>query len=172
MYSQRTRRAMLATSGAEPILELIEITHPDLAEPARFVNDTENVQFEGHTFYATAFRVVRPDDVDQQTPQARLSVDNIGRELTQWLEYSNGGKGARCRFLTALRSNLEPYSVGYFAQDYTQPVSGLPDYDMTLDLSGISITNTEVSGVLSFKNTLDQPAVAVRYDPFTSPGMW
>ena len=94
-----------------------------------------------------------PDDQDEQVPSARLAVDNIGRELTQWLEVSQGGAGAKCRLILLLRStpaNLE--------------------FDMTMDLTGLAITNYRVSGDLGFKNTLMQSAVTVRYDPTTSPG--
>lgn len=152
-YTNQGLRVLNATSADEPLLEMIEITHPDLAIPARFVNDTIDLVSNGNTFFATSFRLARPDDVDQQTPTAKLSVDNIGRELTQWLEVSNGGKGARCRILAVLRSDPNTYQ-----------------FDMTLDLSGISITNMEVASTLGFQHTLMQPAVAVRYDPFSAPG--
>lgn len=152
-YTDKAKRALNATSAEEPVLELIEITHPDLAVPARFVNDTQDITCQGNLFYATAFRLTRPDDVDQQTPTAKLAVDNIGRELTQWLEVSNGGKKAKCRVLAVLRSEPDVFQ-----------------YDMTLDLTGISITNLEVSGSLGFQNSLMLPAVAVRYDPITAPG--
>ena len=154
-YTNQGRRVLNATSADEPLLELIEITHPDLAAPARFVNDTVEITSNGALFNATSFRLTRPDDVDQQTPTARLSVDNVGRELTQWLEVSNGGKGARCRILAVLRSDPDVHQ-----------------FDMTLDLSGISINNMEVSSTLGFQNTLMQPAVAVRYDTITAPGMF
>lgn len=154
-YTNKAKRALNATSAEEPVLELIEITHPDLAVPARFVNDTQDITSNGALFYATSFRLTKPDDVDQQTPTAKLSVDNIGRELTQWLEVSNGGKGARCRIMVVLRS--EP---------------NILQFDMTLDLTGLSINNMEVSGALGFQNTLMQPAVTVRYDPLSSPGLW
>jgi len=154
-YTNKAKRALNATSAEEPVLELIEITHPDLAVPARFVNDTQNITCQGNLFYATQFRLTRPDDVDQQTPQATLAVDNIGRELTQWLEVSNGGKGAKCRIMAVLRSEPD-----------------IRQFDMILDLTGISINNLEVSGILGFQNTLMQPAVTVRYDPLTSPGLY
>ncbi|NYT38866.1 DUF1833 domain-containing protein [Allopusillimonas soli] len=171
-YSKAGRRNLLATSADEPLLQLIEITHPDLAEPARFVNDNENIVVEGHTFFATAFTLIKPDDVDQQTPKAQLSVDNVGRELTQWLEYSNGGKGARCRILAVLRSSNEEYATDYFAQDYTLASNPDIEFDMTLDLSGIHINNAQVSSDLGFQNTLMQPAVTMRFDPLTTPGAY
>lgn len=154
-YTNKARRNLLATSAEEPILELLEITHKDLAVPIRVVNDVENITVLGNEYIACPFTLTRPDDVDQQTPTAKLSVDNIGRELTQWLEFSNGGKGARCRIMAVLRS--EPNVL---------------QFDMTLDLAGLSIDNLTVSGQLGFQNTLMQPAVTVRYDPLTSPGVW
>lgn len=151
--STAAARNIMATSADEPLLAAIEITHPELEVPARFVNDTKDITIEGNTFFACRFDLTLPDDQDQKVPQARLEVDNIGRELTQWLEQSQGGKGAKCRMLMVLRSNPENL-----------------EFDMTLDLTGLEITNFRVSGDLGFKNTLMQSAVAVRYDPTTSPG--
>ena len=154
-YSPQGRRNLLATSADEPILVALEITHPELNVPIRVVNNTENVTIQGNEFIACPFQLTLPDDVDQQVPKARLSVDNIGRELTQWLEMSNGGKGAKCRILMVLPS--EPDII---------------EYEMTMDLTGLSIDNLAVSGDLGFQETLNQPAVATRYDPITAPGLW
>ena len=154
-YSPAARRNLLATSADEPFLVAIEITHPDLSIPARFVNDSQNIEIDGDEYFATAFNLVLPDDQQDRVPQARLEVDNIGRELTQWLEVSQGGKGARCRILQVLRS--EPDVI---------------EFDMTLDLSELVINNMVVSGQLGFQNTLMQSAVTVRYDPSTAPGLW
>lgn len=154
-YSSEARQNLLATSADEPFLVAIEIIHPDLAIPARFVNDSQNIFIQGNEFFATAFRVALPDDKNQQLPQARLEVDNVGRELTQWLEFSRGGKGARCRIIQVLRSDPD-----------------LIEFDMSMDLTGLVIDNMTVSGVLGFQNTLGQTAVAIRFDPLTSPGLW
>lgn len=154
-YSPAASRNLLATSADEPFLVLLEISHPDLDEPIRVVNDTQDVTVESNLYLACAFRLTLPDDIDGQVPRAQLEVDNIGRELTQWLEYSQGGKGAKCRILQILRS--EPDVI---------------EFDMTLDLSGLSIDNLAVRGTLGFVNTLDQPAVKVRFDPISAPGVF
>lgn len=154
-YSPAARRNLLSTSADEPMIILAEITHADLEVPIRVANDVENITVEGNEFIACPFSLTKPDDVDQQTPSAQISVDNIGRELTQWLEYSRGGKGAKLRMMAVLRSSPE-----------------VLEFDMTMDLTGLSINNLTVDGNLGYKDTLMQPAVAVRYDPITSPGMW
>lgn len=153
--SSAAARNVLATSADEPLLAAIEITHPGLEVPARFVNDTLDILIEGNTFFACRFDLTLPDDQDEQVPQARLEVDNIGRDLTQWLEQSQGGAGAKCRIIMVLRS--APSNI---------------EFDMTLDLTGLEITNFRVTGVLGFKNTLMQSAVTVRFDPSTTPGVF
>lgn len=154
-YSAKARRNLLATSADEPFLVALEIIHPDLAVPVRVVNNTESVTIQGNEFIACPFQLTLPEDVDRQVPKAKLSVDNIGRELTQWLEVSGGGKGAKCRILQVVPSSPD-----------------IIEYDMTLDLTGLSIDNMAVSGDLGFQETLNQSAVAIRYDPISSPALW
>lgn len=152
-YTSAGRRNLLATSADEPFLVLLEITHPELDVPVRVVNDTVNLTTRGNEYIACPFQITLPDDVAEQVPKATLSVDNIGRELTQWLEYSRGGKGAKCRIIQCLRSDPDVF-----------------EYDMTLDMTSMSIDNQQVTSDLGFQNTLMLPAVAVRYDPKSTPG--
>lgn len=154
-YTPAGRRNLLATSADEPFLVLLEITHPDLEVPVRVVNDTVNFTARGNEYIACPFQITWPDDVDQQQPKGQLQVDNIGRELTQWLEYSNGGRGARCRLIMALRSDPDVF-----------------EYDITTDMTDISIDNLAVTATLGYQNTMSLPAVALRFDPFTAPGLW
>lgn len=154
-YSVPARRNLLATTPSDPFLVLLEISHPDLIIPIRVVNNTVNFTSQGNEFIAIPFEITLPDSKDQQVPKARLTVDNIGRELTQWLEVSQGGKGAKCRIMQVLAS--DPDTI---------------EFDMTMDLTGLSINNSIVSGELGFRDTLNQSAVSVRYEPRTAPGLW
>jgi hypothetical protein len=151
--STKARQNVLATSADEPLLILLEITHPELSIPVRIVNNTEKITSNGNEFIPCPFDFTMPDDAGDQLPQAKLSIDNIGRELTQWLEYSNGGTGAQCRAMVVLPS--EPNNR---------------QLDITMDMSGISITNTKVTATLGYGNSYGLPAVAVRYDPTSTPG--
>jgi hypothetical protein len=88
-------------------------------------------------------------------PQAQLEVDNIGRNLTQWLEFSRGGQGARCRIMQVLRS--DPDNI---------------EFDMTLDLTNRKITNETVSGSLGFENMLNRTGTIPTFTPQNAPGLW
>ncbi|RXZ42716.1 DUF1833 family protein [Crenobacter cavernae] len=154
-YSRAARENLNATSADEPLLMALEITHPDLAEPVRVVSDTQGITLEGHEFVACPFRCTLPDDMDTRQPRARLEVDNVGRELTQWLDDSRGGQGAKCRMIQVLRSSPE-----------------VIEFDLTLDLSNLVINQSVVSGELGFVDTLNRPAVNLQYRPETAPGLF
>lgn len=190
-YSSAEVQNLYGTAAAEPLLSFLEITHPDLSVPVRVVADTQDITVTENvggaavekSFIACPFKLALPDDVDQQMPTALLTVDNIGRDLTTWLEFSRGGAGAKCRVTQALRSavadvnaaDFGPYASGYFASsDY---VSGADistwrtwGYDLTLDMSGMKIDNLHVTATLGFESTLGQASVTVRFDPVTAPG--
>lgn len=154
-YTSAARQNLLATSADEPFLILLEITHSALATPIRVVNDVQDIVVGGNNFIAMPFRVTLPDDVKGQIPQATLEVDNIGRELTQWLEVSGGGQGAKCKIMQVMRSDTSTI-----------------EFSITLDLTNLSITNEIVSGQLGFVNTLGQVSTTVTFTPTTAPGLW
>lgn len=154
-YTSAAKQNLLATSADEPFLVLLEITHTDLAAPIRVVNDVQNIVVDGDTYIAMPFRVTLPDDVKGQIPQATLEVDNIGRELTQWLEVSGGGQGAKCKIMQVMRS--DPNTI---------------EFEIELDLTNLSITNEIVSGQLGFVNTLGRVSTVPNFTPSTAPGLW
>jgi hypothetical protein len=154
-YSASARQNLLATSADEPFLVLLEITHADLVVPVRVVNDTQNLTSNASEFIACPFDITLPDDVSGQVPQAKLEIDNIGRDLTQWLEYSRGGQGAICRIMQVMRS--DPNVI---------------EFDMTLDLMNMVITNETVTGILGFQNMLNRTGTVTTFTPQTAPGLW
>ncbi|WP_081550329.1 DUF1833 family protein [Chromobacterium haemolyticum] len=153
--SQAARENINATSAAEPLLMLLEISHEDLAEPARVVNDSVPITVEGHVFVACSFSFQLPEESEGQVPQAQLAIDNVGRELTKWIDVSQGGAGSQCRVIQVLRS---------------QPK--VLEYDITLDLSNVAMTPLQITATLGYVDFLNQPAVALHYRPETAPGVF
>lgn len=154
-FSIRARQNILATSAKEAMICLLDITHPDLVETIRVAANTEDFGSRGLLYKACPFEITLPDDIEGQIPKATLAVDNVGQELTQWLEFSRGGQGARCRIMMVAR--------------------GTPDileFDMTLDMTGMKIDNQKVTAQLGFVNTLGRSAVALTFTPLTAPGLW
>lgn len=110
---------------------------------------------EGNQYRAMAFRGAMPDDKPRQMPRARLEIDNVGRELTQWVEASAGGKDATVRILQVLRS-----------------APAVIEWEITVDMRNMRMNAQVIGAELGFDNTLGKPAVALRFDPQTAPGLF
>ncbi len=154
-YSNKLRETINSTSAQETPLLLLEIDHPDLAAPIRIVNDNQDLVHLGNTFTAMAFRATLPEDIEEGMPRARLSIDNVGKEMVAWLEASGGGQGATVRMMQVLRS--APDTI---------------EWEVTMDLTNLSMTSLEISGTLSFDDLLNKPGVTVTYRPETAPGLF
>lgn len=143
--STRFKAAANALDGAAPLI-LLEIIHPSLPQPVRVVNDVQDVASKGNVYTACPFRVAFPDDSDGKYPEAKLQIDNIGRELTYWLENSQGGAGAQCRLIQILRDYPDDWEADYL-----------------LDMRSIGVDQLVVTASLSYKNVFDLPAVGIQY---------
>jgi len=154
-YSQTYQRTINAVSAAQSPLLALEITHEDLAQPIRVVNDVEDLVSNGETFVAMAFRAELPSDLEEGQARARLVVDNVGKEMVGWLEASNGGRGARCRIMQLLRS--DPDTI---------------EWEISMDLSNLVVSPLTVSGTLSFEDLLNRPGIPMLYRPEAAPGLF
>lgn len=154
-YSNRFKELVNATSAGEAPLLLLEISHPGLTQPARVVNDAQDIIVQGQRYVALGFQAVLPDDLEEGLPRATLVMDNVGRELTQWIESSQGGRGAQVRMLQVLRN--EPDII---------------EWEVTLSLSNVRLDAGTIQGTLTYEDLLNRPAVTLFYRPETAPGLF
>lgn len=64
-------------------LVLLEISHAELAQPIRVVNNTVDVPSNGNTYTAFPFEIALPESLEDSPPRARLKIDNVSREIGQ-----------------------------------------------------------------------------------------
>lgn len=76
-------QGMLAKNTDVVYLVRLEITHPDLSEPMRLINDKQGHYDEsGVEWRGFPFQAVFPEDDEEQIPKAELVVSNVSRDLT------------------------------------------------------------------------------------------
>lgn len=153
-YTANFKEKTGSTSGEEP-LYLVEITHPQLAVPVRYVRDTDDLVSNGNTFFKAWFDVVLPDDVSGKLPRAPIRFDNVGKELTQLLDQSKGGKGAQIRVMQVMRD--DPDTV---------------EYDITCDLLHTRQSVPFIVGEIGYEDILNLQALVASYRPDTAPGIF
>ena len=130
-YSTTAKKQINSTQAKELPLYLLEITHPQLTTPVRVVADNQDITVEGNVYSACAFRITLPDDLSNGAPRARLAVDNVDKQLVQWIEASGGGKDATVRILQVMRST-----------------STVIEVDLTVRMSGTRMTAAQVTAEL------------------------
>lgn len=148
------RAATALAPGDHPLVAL-EITHPNLTEPIRVVNDNADQAIEGNLYRALRFDAVLADDRQGQAPRAQLIIDNVGRALTEPLDRIGGGAGASIRMIQVMRST--PADI---------------EFEITMDLSQVEVTQLQVSATLGFDPVLSRAAVNVRHDLENSPALF
>lgn len=75
------RTAAFAPETGEVLISLLTIEHEDLAEPLRLCNNSANLWSRGELYLALPFTLTLPDDSEENPPEARITLDNISREL-------------------------------------------------------------------------------------------
>ncbi len=145
-------------SGKAPIYAL-EITHPNLTEPARIVGDRIPHVIENHTYMPVAFRASPPAIKKGEVPQASIEIDNVGRQLTHWFQVTQGGRGAKMRVMKVLRDPVTAVS---------SPVWQLPS--LAVGVSQITMEAVKLS--LVFRSGKARPGIKKRHDAKNSPGIF
>lgn len=149
-YSSAYKSTLAAVSAPEAPLILLEINHVDLVTPIRVINDNQNLTSNGNTFIAYPFRFVLPSDYENQLPKAKIAIDNVGRDLMEWIESSAGAAGATIRFMQIMRSR--PNQI---------------EWEITMSLYNVQVNAMEVTAELGFENLFAKPAISIQYRPET-----
>ncbi len=85
MVSAHFRESAYNPETDERWLVLATITHEDLTDPIRVVNDREHCHSNGRLYRACPFQIALPSDTEDGPPRARVKIDNVNQELTKVL---------------------------------------------------------------------------------------
>jgi hypothetical protein len=153
--SATTRTALQRTSDPFGLVELLTIEDGGLPAPVRLVNDTREFVSAGQTYLPLPFALTFPEAAAGEVPRALLRVDNVGLEITADLEALPPGAELMATVAAAYRKTPDTIEYSFKA----------PLFGVRADL--MSINASAGPGDL-----MRRPAVAIRYDPTTAPGLF
>lgn len=153
--STDTRKQLHKVDDTDGVLALLKIDHPSFSEPLCLVNDTRDITTLGDDYIALPFRVTLPADKAKESPRARLQMDNVGRDIGAELEALPPGATLQATLRIVHRST-----------------PGVVDYEFTAPLSTVQVNTTSVSAVMGPGDIMRRPAVLVRFDPVSAPGLF
>lgn len=151
----QTKSTLAAVNAPESALLALIISHPALAEPVRVVNDTQDITICGELYRACGFQLDPPEDVESQSPKATLTIDNIGKELMQWVESSRGGSGSTVTWLSVMRSR-----------------PNIIESEITFELDGVTADHFTVTATMGLENLFGTDVCAMLFTPATAPGIF
>ena len=170
---ERERLAFMGLGGDTPLYALV-IMHPDITDDVYLVTDTVDHQIDGNTHIAVAFQAHEPQSKEGEIRQARLQIDNVGQELMQWIEDSRGGQNATMRIMRIVRPEI--LTLENYTAEGNDRVRLANDSEITWEQTmGVSVADVNMERVsvrLTGVPFFGRPAVLVRHDPQTSPGIF
>jgi len=145
---------LMAQQTAEVYLELLTITHDDLAAPLYFVNNTTNVTSRGNEYIAFPYKLILPQDSEETMPRTTLQIDNVDRQIVD-----------------TIRSISSPPSLSIEIVLASSPDTvELEALGMRLEQAKYDVM--EVTGALVFEDILSQAFPSHRFDPSTTPAIF
>jgi hypothetical protein len=150
-FSERNQR-LTNTVGQ---VELLEVTNPSFSGPMRICNDVQDFVSQGKVYIGLPFGFTLPDDVSGSAPRMRLSMDNVGRGVSDELERRQPGTTTMAKLII----------VGRDTPDRHEHVFWLP-------MSSVSISGASAQASCSVDEITRQAACKQMATPFTLPGIF
>ena len=152
--SVTARAAANSEDTSEVFLTLLTIDHDSLAAPIRVSSDSVDTVSNGNTFIAFPFNLALPDDTDNASPRARLTIDNIDRTIVEAVRSIN--TAATVLIQIVLASDPDTVEISFI------------DFKLT----NITYDDIVVTGDLTVENFTAEPFPSATFSPSLFPGIY
>ncbi len=153
--SPATISELQSVSNSHGILELLQIENESFDAPIRMVNDTRDWTINGIEWIGFPFRLKLPNQMQKESPRARLQIDNVGRLPMALIESIPIGSVVMATIRLVSRST-----------------PSVIDYEFVAQLSNIQATQTVLSADMGPDETLRKSAIQLRFDTKHAPGLF
>lgn len=148
------RRSMFAASTGDGLLELVTLSGGGLAADIPIVNNRIDITSRGVIFTAFPFELSLPSDEEDSPPLAKLSIDNVSREIGQAVRLLTGPLHVLIELVRISDMDVVEWSWPYFL------------------MRNVSIDSLIVSGDLSLQDFHREGHTKILFNPATFPAMF
>ena len=152
--SLAARAALNAPETGEAFLILLTISHAQLALPIRVTSDSVVTESRGDSFAPFPFELSLPDDNDGRSPEARLVIDNIDRQIVRAVRLLPSAPLVLIEIVRA----AAPDTVEARFEDFR--------------LTDVSYDSQAVEGNLTVEDFTAEPFPAFLFSPGLFPGLF
>jgi len=152
--SPAARAALHAPETSDVFLVLLTIDHADMQSPIRVCNNTTDITSRGDIYIAYPFQLTLPDDEDNRPPRARLTIDNVDRQIVQAVRSLTSSPTVTIEIIRA----ADPDVAEARFQDFR--------------FTNISYDSHRVEGDLTVEDFTAEPYPAASFSPSLFPGLF
>lgn len=152
--SLAAQAALNAQETGEAFLILLTLSHAQLATPLRVTSDAVETASRGNVFVPFPFELSLPDDDAEKSPEARLAIDNVDRQIVKAVR---GLPSAPAVLIEIVRA-AEPDTVEARFEDFR--------------LTNVSYDSRVVEGNLTVEDFTAEPYPAFLFSPGLFPGLF
>ena len=136
-------------------VELLEVSNPSFSGPMRICNDVQDFQSQGVAYIGLPFGFMLPEDQSGSAPRMQLTLDNVGRGITDELERLQPGTTTMAKLIVVARDT----------PDIHEHVFWLP-------MTGVSVSGATAQATCGVDELTRQAACKQVANPFTLPGIF
>lgn len=153
--STNTLAALFAAETNSVFLKFLEIDHASWAQPFRFVQNNEDIVFDGETYQQFPFQIEPPHDSATDISPGTLTLDNVERTLLPSLRnaMSTGG-----------------ITVHMFIVNYSEPDTVIDFWDFELQAGRYN--NKTIECTLLYESILNESVPCDDATPAKNPGLF
>lgn len=144
----------MASETDEVYLVILEIDHPDLGVPLRFVNNDADVTSGGNVYTAMPFVPILPDDREEKEPSAEVRIDNVSREI-----------------MDEVRSIVSPFAMTMSVILHSSP-STIEWGPLEFETRGVTYNAQSITFRLGYSAFTREPFPYIVFDTVNFPGMF
>lgn len=148
-------RTLQRTDDPFGLLMLLTITGDGLSDTIRLVSDTRDCTSRGNLHLGLPFAWTLPEEAAGEVGRAQVQIDNVGREITAELERLPPGAELVATLEVVCRATPD-----------------VVDMSFTAPMSGVQATPLSITATVGEGDLMRLPAVDVRFDPYTAPGLF
>ena len=148
------KQAIYAPQTSQVFLSLLEINHPDLLSPLRFVNNSKDVTSRSNVYLAYPFLIDLPEESAERISQVTLQIDNVDRAIVQAIRPLTSKPTIALEEILA--SSPDTVEAGPFL----------------FSLENVRYNALVIEGNLAFEDILNESFPGESFTPATHPGLF
>jgi|AntRauTorcE11897_2_1112592.scaffolds.fasta_scaffold01057_4 hypothetical protein len=152
--SSAALKAIYSSETDEIFLILLTLDHDSLEMPIRVTSDAVPTRSREQDYIAFPFDLVLPDQTESRSPRARLTIDNVSREILMTLRQLQSPPRVRMEI------------IRYADPDHVEAV--FPDFTLT----NLRYNAMTIQGDLTIEDFAAEPYPAGIFSPAGFPGLF